>query len=43
MFMDKTGKLVMMNKNTLQINKQDGSLTIKNYPIVLKKGLLEKK
>lgn len=36
--MDKTGKLVMMNKNTLQINKQDGSLTIKNYPIVLKKG-----
>ncbi|UYZ83458.1 hypothetical protein MTZ49_12760 [Entomomonas sp. E2T0] len=28
----------MMNKNTLQINKQDGSLTIKNYPIVLKKG-----
>lgn len=27
-----------MVKNTLTINKVDGSLTIKNYPITLKKG-----
>lgn len=29
----------MLLKNTLKINKTDGSLTIKNFPIVIKKDL----
>lgn len=34
----KDNRYVDMAKNTLQLNKLDGSLTIQNFPIILKKG-----